>query len=108
MPKKETVLRHFPFALLILVTFYLLPLFETGDSGRLLLLMAFLPGLVFVISWFFGLLLGFRWYYAAAVTLLFLPASLIFYNATALWFCLIYGALACLSCFMGSLWRKKK
>ena len=106
MPTKETVLRHFPFAVLLLATFYLLPLVETGDSGRLLLLLAFMPGLVFVISWFFGLVNRFRWYYFLAAGLLFLPAALIFFNATALWFCLIYAVLACLGSFLGGLWRR--
>jgi hypothetical protein len=55
MPAKETVLRHAPFALLTLMTYYFLPLLETTDSGRLLLLLAYTPGLIFAIAWFFGL-----------------------------------------------------
>lgn len=94
--------------MLLGISDYFLPLLCTGQSQLLLLLVAYLPGLLFVISWFFGLFCGFRWQYALAVCVLFVPSALIFFNATALWFALIYGVLAILGSFFGSLWRRRK
>lgn len=105
--KKGFMRRQLPFIALLPAIYLLPPLFVTGESGRLLLLVAYLPALVFVISWFFGLANRFRWYFFLLTGVLFVPVALLFFNATALWFGAVYAAVACLGSFLGGLWRRK-
>lgn len=106
--KRELIYRYVIFAILLGLTLFFLPLLCTAQSQLLLLLVVYTPGTIFVLSWFFGLFCGFRWQFPLAAGLLFVPAALIYFNTTALWFALVYGLLAALGCFFGSLWRRGK
>lgn len=105
--KHPLALRIVVFAILFAVLFYFTPLLCTAQSQLLLLLYVYLPGISFVLSWFFGLFCKFRWQLPLAVGVLFVPSALIYFNATALWLTLAYAALSALGCFFGSLWRRK-
>ncbi len=105
--RREFWLKTAIFAVLLVFTDYFLPLLCAAQSQLLLLLLVYIPGLTFALSWFYGLVSGFSWPYPFAVAALFVPAALIYYNATALWFAPVYGLCAGLGCVFGSLWRKK-
>lgn len=103
---RQTLLRRLPFWVLLAVFYGIVPLLDLSGGGKLLQLLCYLPGLTFVAAWFYGLLNGFRWQLALGACLGAVPAVLVYYNATALYFALIYGALAALGSFLGGLWRK--
>lgn len=106
---KKQALFFTGFAALQLCVLFVLPALEDPNEYLLsMLLIGFLPCLVFVLGWLTGLFCGFSWIWPAGVTLFSLASVLLFFGGSVWYFSLIYGAIACAACFFGSLWRRKK
>ena len=104
---RKTLLRRLPFWALLAVSYGVIPLMDKSVGGRLLQFGCYLPGLTFVAAWLYGLLNGFRWPLIVGAAVGTMVSVLMYLNATALYFVLIYAGIAALGCFLGGLWRKK-
>lgn len=95
------------FLLIILISFYLLPLMirDTG-SGMLVLLVA-LPGLSLICSLIYGLKNGFQPLFSILVIALYIPSVFLVYNSSAMIYALIYGVLSFIGMYIGFQMSKK-
>lgn len=106
--KNKKILLYTGFAALQLAVLFVLPATEGPNEYLLsMLLIGFLPCLVFLIGWLTGLFCGFHWLWPVGVTAFSEVSILLFYGGSIWYFALIFGAIACAAMFFGSLWRKK-
>ena len=99
--------RIWRYLLVVLIAFYILPLFtmRSGDAAAGLLVI--IPLVCFVTGIFVGREYGFQWFYAVVIGILFLPSVLIFYNSSALIYCVAFGMVSLLGNGFGSIFRKR-
>lgn len=94
------------YILIMLITFYFLPLFFAGSSGTaMVLLLIATPIITLVCSLIYGLRHSFHWQYFILIFLAFLPALPIFYNISAFIYSIIFGGIALLGNILGALIR---
>lgn len=95
------------FVLIILISFYLLPLSikDTG-SGMLVLLVA-LPVISFICSFIYGLKNGFQPLFSILLMALYIPSVFLIYNSSAIIYTLIYGVLSFIGMYIGFQISKK-
>ena len=95
------------FILIILISFYLLPLMikDTG-SGMLLLLIA-LPVISLICSLIYGLKNGFQPLFSILLMALYIPSVFLIYNSSAMIYTLVYGALSFIGMYIGFQISKK-
>lgn len=81
-----------PYLSVIVVNFYVLPLFIFNDTGlAMLLMLVILPLICFVCSLIYGVKNRFNLLYSIFVAVLFAPTLWIFYNYTAWVYIVGYG-----------------
>lgn len=95
------------FLLIIMISFYLLPLMikDTG-SGMLVLLIA-LPVISFLSSLIYGLKNGFQPFFSIVLTVFYIPSVFLLYNHSAMIYALIYGVLSFFGMLIGFQLAKK-
>ncbi|RHB46059.1 hypothetical protein DW886_06835 [Enterocloster aldenensis] len=92
----------FPYLLVIIIDFYILPLLIRDTGSAMIMLLIILPFICFASSVFYGIRHSFHLSYAFIVAILFLPSLFIYYNISA-W---IYGIIALTGNLTGYLLRK--
>lgn len=92
--------------ILALVCFYLMPLLVVDTGSGILILLICIPLICFFGGLVAGILTGFHWYFALAVTLLFFPAMFLYLNPSAWVYGPAYGILSLLGSAFGG-WLKR-
>ncbi len=96
----------FPYLMVIIIDFYILPLLIRDTGSAMIMLLIILPFICFVSSVFYGIRHSFHLSYAFIVAILFLPSLFIYYNISAWIYSLIYGIIALAGNLTGYLLRK--
>ena len=91
----------FPYLLVIIIDFYILPLLIRDTGSAMIMLLIILPFICFASSVFYGIRHSFHLSYAFIVAILF-----IYYNISAWIYSLIYGIIALAGNLTGYLLRK--
>lgn len=104
---KLKIKKLWSFLLIILISFYLLPLMirDTG-SGMLVLLVA-LPVISLICSLIYGLKNGFQPLFSILLMALYIPSVFLIYNSSAMIYALIYGVLSFIGMYIGFQMSKK-
>ena len=99
---------HLPYAVILTVMFYILPLMiiDTGMAMGLLLIL--FPLFTLALGTIFGIRQGFSPFIAMLVVGLFFPSLFIYYNISAWVYGIVYGGISLISVGIGSLWRKRR
>lgn len=103
----EKVKRAWPYLLVMILGFYLLPLVIRDTGTAMLILLAVIPLICFVCACIYGMKNLFSPYYALAVTVLFLPSVFIFYNVSAWVYAVGYGVVAVLGNLVGAMFYRR-
>lgn len=90
----EKMKRLWPYLLVILSDFYLLPLLIKDTGTAMLLLLVIMPLICFVCSCVYGVKHSYSLFYALIVAALFVPSIYVFYNSSAWVYALAYGIIA--------------
>ncbi len=90
-----------PFLLIILGTFYLLPMLIQDTGTGMMALLIIIPLICFISSLIYGLKKPFSIFYPIIVGVLFVPSILIFYNSSAWVYIIGYGIVALIGSFIG-------
>lgn len=96
----------FPYLLVIIIDFYILPLLIRDTGSAMIMLLIILPFICFASSVFYGIRHSFHLSYTFIVAILFLPSLFIYYNISAWIYSLIYGIIALAGNLTGYLLRK--
>ena len=90
----EKMKRLWPYLLVILSDFYLLPLLIKDTGTAMLLLLVIMPLICSVCSCVYGVKHSYSLFYALIVAALFVPSIYAFYNSSAWVYALAYGIIA--------------
>jgi len=90
-----------PYAIAIILAFYLLPLAITDTGSAMMIMLIGIPAVCLISSVLFGIKGGFWWPFGLIVAVLFIPTIFLFYNATAWFYTLVYAAVALAGDFAG-------
>lgn len=104
---KKTVALLF-YALLMSVTYFLLPLFikDTGSGMAILLIIA--PAITLVCALVYGIFRGFDFFLPVISAVLFLPTVFIFYNSSAWGYTVFYALVALFGNGLGQVFHSEK
>lgn len=94
--------KSLPYVLLLLLDFYLLPVWIRGTGSAVLMLLCIIPAVCFLCSVLYGFRRGISLYYPLLAAALFVPSLFIYYNISAWVYLVIYGILAFLGEALGS------
>ena len=83
-----------PHYIVLLLDFYLLPLFIRDTGNGMILLLVVIPVICFFTSVSYGIKSGFHFRFALIVAALFAPSIFIFYNTSAWVYMIGYGFIA--------------
>lgn len=97
----KSLLLLVPYLFVHFIAFYVLPNFATNTSTSILLLLFIIPLVCLLSAIHYGTKYQFNGTYLIMVVILFTPSVIIFYNYTAYFYIIIYGAIAVLGNLMG-------
>lgn len=103
----DKVKKMLPFLLIMVVNFYLLPLFINGTGLAIVILLVVIPLICLTNAAFYGAKHGFCFLFCVLVTILFVPTIFIFYNSTAWIYVVIYGIVVIVGNAIGMLFGKR-
>lgn len=92
-----------PYLIIIVLAFYLLPIFPEDTAGFMFTLLFATPFLCFTAALIYGAKWGFDFVFSLLTAVLFIPAVFIFYNSSALIYIVVYGLAALLGTALGGL-----
>ena len=92
MKKRLTALA--PYAAVLAVNFYALPLLAKDTGTAMLMMLCIMPAVTFACSLVSGVGRGFDWLLPVVTAVLFIPSIFIYYNASAWVYAAVYGALS--------------
>lgn len=104
---KITIKRMIPYALFLVLNYYVLPLLIQDTGAAMMILLVIIPLLCLVCSITYGIKQGFHLLYAAMAALLFIPSIFIYYNTSAWVYVLIYGVVALIGNGIGRIFYKR-
>ena len=105
---KKKLLALMPYAIVLVVNFYVLPLL-IRDTGLAMVIMLFvIPFLTFVCAAIYGVRQGFDFLLPIVAAVLFAPSIFIFYNASAWIYIIAYAVIALAGNGIGRIFYKKK
>jgi hypothetical protein len=102
----KNYLKALPYLVINAVAFYLFPILIKDTGSAMVIMLIGIPVLCFGAAVVFGVKNSFKWYYPAAVALLFVPTIFIFYNSTAWVYIIAYGLIALAGNYIGKLFFK--
>jgi len=106
---KQKLLSLIPYSVVLIIDFYLLPLFISNTGFAMLFMLIIIPLISFGCALVYGIKQGIGFFAIPVVSmLLFLPTVFIYYNSTALIYVLIYGIIALIGNVLGSCFHNKK
>jgi len=100
----KTYLKLLPWLLVVVLDFWLLPLFLDAGNVMLMVLIV-MPGICFFASLGCGLFCGFRPLFLLCTELLYLPTVWVYYNGSALFYLTVYAAVSLLGLLIGFMIR---
>lgn len=90
---KDDLLGIVPYGVVLLLTYYVLPLLISDTGMGMLVLLFVVPLVCFVCALVYGARWGFGWFFVLFGVLLFLPSVFVFYNSSALVYVFVYGVV---------------
>ena len=100
--------KSLPYVLLLLLDFYLLPVWIRDTGSAILMLLCIIPIGCFIGSVLYGFRRGIGLYYPLLVAALFVPSLFLYYNISAWVYLVVYGILAFLGEALGSFLSAKR
>lgn len=95
------------FLLIIIISFYLLPLMVKDTGSGMLVLLVALPIISLTCSLIYGLKNGFQPLFTILLMVLFIPSVFLIYNSSAMIYAFLYGGLSCIGMYIGFHLAKK-
>ena len=105
---KKKLLSLLPYAAVLAVDFYLLPLLITDTGIAMLTLLVVIPLVAMITGVLCGARLGSVWLLPVIAAVLFTPTVWIYYNDTALIYILWYAAVVLVGTAIGRIFYKKR
>lgn len=106
----DKIKKALPFYAVILLDFYLLPLFIRGTGSAILFMLIVLPLVCLLAAGVYGVINGFHIWFSLIVAVMFLPSVFLFYNESAWGYSVAYGIIAlagnAAGTGFGAVWRK--
>lgn len=90
----EKAKKNMVFYLLLLIEFYIIPLFIKDTGSAMMVMLVIIPLLCLITSVFYGIRNGLDVWYILSVAILFIPSIFIFYNASAWVYAVGYAVIA--------------
>ena len=88
--------KNMVFYLLLLIDFYIIPLFIKDTGSAMIAMLIILPLICLITSVFYGMRNGFDRWYILNVAIIFIPSIFIFYNSSAWVYVVGYAIIALL------------
>lgn len=104
----KTIKNMWIYLLVIIMDYYLLPLFIRDTGSAIIILLIMIPVICFICSVFYGVNNSFHWQYAVLTAILFIPGIFIYYNSSAWVYIIGYGIVALVGNVIGTLFYKGK
>ncbi|MDD2377179.1 MAG: hypothetical protein PHD15_06605 [Clostridia bacterium] len=98
----NTIKKALPYLLIILIAFYVLPLFIADTGSGMFMLLLVIPVICVIVSLIYGKKEKFNILYSIIVAILFIPVVFIHFNDSALVYVLLYGIISLISNYVGS------
>lgn len=93
--------------MIIIFTFYILPLLIKDTGSGMLILLIGIPIICFIVSFIYGIKNSFNWLFSIFIMMLFVPSIFIYYNESASVYIIIYGVISIIAQFIGNMLRNK-
>ncbi len=105
---KQEIKKNYVFYLVLLGVYYLVPFIARTNELAMFAIFLLNPIVCAVLSVFYTERNGFKFRFALATAVLFLPAIFIFYNSTALVYLFVYALFAIVAGFVSKPTKKKE
>ena len=105
---KEFIRKYYVYIIVIIAFYVATPLLCRDAGGAFLTLLVIFPLIILILSFIHSQTGGFNWCLPIIIGLLWLPVTLIYLNASALIYALIYGVISFLGQGLGLLLQRKK
>ncbi len=96
-----------PYLIVLAVNYYAFPLLITDTGMGIFMLLGVIPLISMICAFVCGVRQGFHWLFVLCGTLLFIPSIWIFYNSSASFYIIVYGAILLIGNALGMLLHKK-
>lgn len=103
----EKLKKNMVFYLLLLIDFYIIPMFIKDTGSAMILMLVLIPLICLIISVFYGMRNGLDFSYILSVAIIFIPSIFIFYNSSAWVYAAGYAAVALFGNFIALPLRKR-
>lgn len=97
-----------PYLIMTSLIFFILPTLEPNSRYFSFIMLLIVPAYCFVSAFIYGLKNGNVWFYPIFMGIIFLPPIYLIIEMTSLIYGGIYGAVALLGMYLGSLLKKRK
>lgn len=93
--------------LLLAFVFYIIPLLMQDTGSSMFILLVIIPKICLIISIIYGMKNYFNWKFPLITMAMFIPTIFIFYNNSATIYIFVYGIVALIGNYLGSIFYKK-
>ncbi len=90
LDKEDIFQKSIPYFLTDILVFYALPLLGGSTGAFMLILLVLTPAVCLVTALLFALKNGWKWWFAPAACILFIPCVFLYYNSSAWVYCPIF------------------
>ena len=108
MLNKKKLIALVPYAVALLISFYLLPFAIIDTGSAIFMLLVCLPAITFICGVIYGILNGFNLLLTLLVAILFTPTLFIHYNSSAWVYIIAYAVIAFIGNALGRIFYRKK
>lgn len=105
---KKKLLALIPYAIALVLNFYVLPLLIKDTGMGMLMMLMVIPLITFICAVIYGVRQGFDFLLPIVATVLFVPTIFIFYNASAWVYIIAYAVIALAGNGIGRIFYKKR
>ena len=105
---KQKLLALLPYAIVLAIIFYVLPLLIKDTGSGMFMLLLVIPLLTLICAVIYGVRQGFDFLLPVTATILFAPTIFIFYNRSAWVYIIAYAVIALVGNGIGRAFHKKK
>lgn len=95
------------FLLIMIISYYLLPLMVKDTGSGMVVLLVALPIISLICALIYGLKNGFQPLFSILLMVLFIPSVFLLYNSSAMIYAFLYGGLSFVGMFLGVQLAKK-
>ncbi len=97
-----------PYLIMTSLIYFILPTLEPNSNYFSFFLRLIIPAYCFISAFLYGLKNGVVWFYPIFISIIFLPPIYVMIEIKALTYGGIYGGIALLGMYLGSLLKKRK